>query len=179
MRSVKNEDKHMELHSGVATAESEQPCGHQQAGDPWSAYEGHETFMPYLLNRSTAALNADFQLLLREHSMTLLHWRVLAFLSETDGLGVSALANVTDVDQATLSRALSVMESAGYIARTSNPLDQRMVVIKILAAGKKQFHRVLPLAWKIYERAVRGLSQEEQLVLHDLLNRIRENMQRG
>lgn len=144
---------------------------------PWQAYLGHETFMPYLLNRSTAALNADFQVLLRKHNMTLLHWRVLAFLSETDGLGVSALANVTDVDQATLSRALTVMENAGYIARKSNPKDHRMVVIKILPAGRRQFHHVLPPAWGIYERAVRGLSEQEQLLLHDLLNRIRDNMQ--
>lgn len=147
------------------------------AEEPWRAYQGHETFMPYLINRSTAALNADFQLLLREHHMTLLHWRVLAFLSETDGLGVSALASVTDVDQATLSRALTVMENAGYIARKANPSDHRMVVIKILTAGVKQFHHVLPLAWKIYERAVRGLTEQEQLLLHDLLNRIRDNMQ--
>ena len=128
----------MKTLSGVA----EQEHGHElpdegtrPALQPWQAYQGHETFMPYLLNRSTAALNADFQVLLRDHNMTLLHWRVLAFLSETDGLGVSALANVTDVDQATLSRALTVMENAGYIARKSNPQDHRMVVIKILPAG--------------------------------------------
>lgn len=175
---MNSEDKNMGLQSSATSVEEGPYCGREPASDPWDAYQGHETFMPYLLNRSTAALNADFQLLLREHAMTLLHWRVLAFLSETDGLGVSALASVTDVDQATLSRALSVMENAGYIARTSNPLDQRMAVIKILAAGRRQFHRVLPLAWKIYERAVRGLSREEQLVLHDLLNRIRDNMQR-
>lgn len=150
----------------------------QPPHEPWRAYQGHETFFPYLLNRSTAALNADFQVLLREHRMTLLHWRVLAFLSENDGLGVSALANVTGVDQATLSRALTVMEKAGYIARRSSTADHRVVVIKILPAGKKQFHLVLPPAWEIYERAVHGLSQQEQALLHDLLNRIRDNMTR-
>lgn len=170
----------MESLSGAAEQKHETSVGEATPVlQPWQAYLGHETFMPYLLNRSTAALNADFQVLLREHNMTLLHWRVLAFLSETDGLGVSALANVTDVDQATLSRALTVMENAGYIARKSNPLDHRMVVIKILPAGKLQFHHVLPPAWGIYERAVRGLSEQEQLLLHDLLNRIRDNMQRA
>ena len=53
-------------------------------------YQGHETFMPYVLNRTTGAVNADFQVVLRNHGMTLLHWRVLAFLRETDGLGISA-----------------------------------------------------------------------------------------
>ncbi len=141
-------------------------------------YLGHDTFMPYVLNQATAALNADFQLVLRAQGMTLLHWRVLAFLCETDGLGVSALARMTGVDQATLSRALMVMEKSGFIARRSSRQDQRMVVIHLLAAGKRQFGKVLPLAWDIYVRAVRGLSQEEQQTLHYLLNRIRDNMEK-
>lgn len=151
----------------------------QQELDPPDApppYFGHDTFMPYVLNQATAALNADFQLVLREYKMTLLHWRVLAFLCETDGLGVSALARMTGVEQATLSRALMVMEKAGYIARQPGQQDQRMVVIHLLAAGKRHFQKVLPLAWGIYVRAVRGLSHEEQQTLHYLLNRIRDNM---
>lgn len=141
-------------------------------------YLGHDTFMPYVLNQATAALNADFQLVLRDYGMTLLHWRVLAFLCETDGLGVSALARMTGVEQATLSRALMVMEKSGYVARQPGQHDQRMVVIRLLAAGKRHFQKVLPLAWDIYVRAVRGLSQDEQQMLHYLLNRIRDNMAR-
>jgi len=141
-------------------------------------YLGHETFMPYVLNQATAALNADFLPVLRDHGMTLLHWRVLAFLCEkTDGLGVSALARMTGAEQATLSRALMVMEKAGFIVRQPGQHDQRMVVIHLLEAGKQQFQAVLPLAWGIYVRAVGGLSQEEQQTLHYMLNRIRDNME--
>lgn len=148
------------------------------ASDTPPPYLGHDTFMPYVLNQATAALNADFQLVLREHGMTLLHWRVLAFLCETDGLGVSALGRMTGVDQATLSRALMVMEKAGFVLRQPNPQDQRMVVITLTQQGKQQFDLVLPLAWGIYTRAVRGLTQKEQQTLHYLLNRIRDNMER-
>ena len=146
------------------------------AADVPPPYRGHDTFMPYVLNQATAALNADFQLVLRSHGMTLLHWRVLAFLCETDSLGVSALARMTGVEQATLSRALMVMEKAGFLARQPSQDDQRMVVIHLLEAGRRQFQKVLPPAWEIYTKAVRGLSQEEQQTLHHLLNRIRDNM---
>src|SRR5690606_35236928 len=139
-------------------------------------YLGHDTFMPYVLNQATAALNADFQQVLRSEGMTLLHWRVLAFLAETDGLGVSALGRVTGVDQATLSRALTVMERAGYIARRPSAQDQRVVAIKILPAGKRQFKQVLPLAWELYQRAVSGLSPQEMETLQQLLGRIRRNL---
>lgn len=141
-----------------------------------AAYPGHAAFLPYVLNRATSALNADFQLVLREHGMTLLHWRVLAFLRDADGLGVSALANITGSDQATLSRALTVMEKAGYIARHPDPIDQRVAAIRLCPAGRKQFARVLPIALQLHQCAVAGLSQQEQDTLIGLLNRIRANV---
>ena len=135
-------------------------------------YQGHETFMPYVLNRTTAAVNAGFQVVLRNHGMTLLHWRVLAFLRETDGLGVSALADAAGVDQATLSRALTVMEKAGYIARQPSATDQRVLEIHLLPAGKKQFNKVLPPAWEIFEHSVKGLTDKEQQELQRLLKKV-------
>ncbi|WP_246806678.1 MarR family winged helix-turn-helix transcriptional regulator [Neopusillimonas maritima] len=144
----------------------------KQEQDFTQTYQGHETFMPYVLNRTTGAVNADFQVLLREHGMTLLHWRVLAFLRETDGLGISALANAAGVDQATLSRALTVMEKAGYVRREPSATDQRVLEIHLLSAGERQFHKVLPPAWAIYERSVKGLTIEEQHEFQRLLKKI-------
>ena len=141
-----------------------------------SAYRGHSTFLPYVLNRTTSALNANFQMVLHARGLTLIHWRVLAFLRDADGLGVSALANVTGTDQATLSRALTVMEKAGYIVRDSDPMDQRVVVIKLCPAGEKQFEDILPMAWQLHARAIAGFSPEEQHILHQLLNRICDNV---
>lgn len=143
-----------------------------QKKDFTQEYQGHETFMPYVLNRTTVAVNADFQVVLRNHGLTLLHWRVLAFLRETDGLGVSALANAAGVDQTTLSRALTVMENSGYIRREPSPTDQRMLEIHLLPAGKRQFNKVLPPAWEIFERAVKGLTVQEQHQFQRLLKKI-------
>lgn len=132
--------------------------------------------MPYLLNRTTAALNVDFQLVLRKAGLTLVHWRVLAFLNENDGLGVSALANKTDTDQATLSRALMVLEKNGYIDRRPNLLDQRVVTIHLLDYGKAVFYDVLPVASTLHARAVAGFSPEEQELFNQFLNRVRDNV---
>ncbi len=146
------------------------------AGAPTDAYTGHDTFIPYLLNRTTSALNADFQILLRSHDLTLLHWRVLAFLNETDGLGVSTLAQYTDVDQTTLSRALVVMENAGYISRQPSEQDQRMVIVHIQEQGRQHFLHVLPAALDIHHRAIRGFSPQELKQLRQFLSRIRANI---
>ncbi len=150
----------------------------QSAVDAQSRYPGHGRFLPYVLNRATSALNADFQAVLRSHGMTLLHWRVLAFLNDSQGLlGVSALSEVTGADQATLSRALTVMEKAGYIERRPDPQDQRALVIVLCAVGRQRFRQVLPLAWELHERAVAGLSDADQQTLCRLLNHLYDNIQ--
>lgn len=135
--------------------------------------------MPYVLNRTTAALNVDFQAVLRKHGLTLLHWRVLAFLNENDDLGVSALALKTDTDQATLSRALMVLEKNGYIKRSPCQEDQRVVNINLLQPGKTVFDEVLPLAWKLHQQAMRNFTEEEQLLFNQFLKRVHLNVSSG
>lgn len=132
--------------------------------------------MPYVLNKTTSALNVDFQVVLRKYGLTLLHWRVLAFLNEHDDLGVSALASKTGTDQATLSRALMVLEKNGYIERRPCEEDQRVVNIHLLAHGKSVFDEVLPLAWGLHQRAVQGFTKEEQLLFNQFLKRVQVNV---
>ena len=139
-------------------------------------YEGHERFLPYLLNRTTAALNIDFQLYLRQHQLTLLHWRVLAFLSAEDGLGVSALAAKTDADQTTLSRALKVLEKNGYIDRRPSHTDQRGINIYLLEKGRDVFNQVLSVAWDLHQEAVVGFEEQELLLFNQFLNRVHANI---
>lgn len=139
-------------------------------------YTGHEAFLPYLLNRTTAALNVDFQLYLRRNGLTLLHWRVLAFLNEHDGLGVSALATKTDSDQATLSRALMVLQKNGLIDRRACELDQRGVNIHLLPLGREMFQKVLPVAWELHQCAMQGFSDQELLLFNQFLNRVHKNV---
>ena len=63
------------------------------------AYTGHDTFIPYLLNRSTSALNADFQTLLRSHDLTLLHWRVLSQHVKIPVIASGGVTNLKDIEE--------------------------------------------------------------------------------
>lgn len=141
-------------------------------------YSGHNRFLPYVLNRVTNRLNADFQTALRGRGMTLTHWRVLAFLDETDGLGVSALADRTVTDQSTLSRALQQMERRGLVERISNAADNRFVEVHITALGRALFAEIIPLALQLRDRALDGLADADRERLLDLLSHILTNLQR-
>lgn len=140
-------------------------------------YKGHNRFLPYVLNRVTNRLNADFQAALRKRGMTLTHWRVLAFLNETDGLGVSSLADYTVTDQSTLSRALQQMERRNLVERRASATDSRFVEVHITSLGRALFAEIIPLALQLRNRALDGLADTEQERLLDLLSHILENLQ--
>lgn len=141
-------------------------------------YDGHNRFLPYVLNRVTNRLNADFQSALRKRGMTLTHWRVLAFLDETDGLGVSALADCTVTDQSTLSRALQQMERLGLVERRAGAADNRFVEVHVTARGRALFAEIIPLALQLRDRALDGLADTDREHLLDLLSHILDNLQR-
>lgn len=141
-------------------------------------YGGHNRFLPYVLNRVTNRLNADFQSALRKRGMTLTHWRVLAFLDETDGLGVSALADYTVTDQSTLSRALQQMERLGLVERRAGASDNRFVEVHVTARGRALFAEIIPLALQLRDRALDGLAETDREHLLDLLSHILDNLQR-
>ncbi|MBI4967410.1 MAG: MarR family transcriptional regulator [Rhodospirillales bacterium] len=138
------------------------------------AYPGHARFLPYLLNRATDRLNLGFQGELRRRRMTLTHWRVLAFLTETDGLGVSTLAERTDTDQSTLSRALQQMERRGQVERRARTGDSRYVEIHLTASGRALFNQMLPDALDYERNALANLSPAEKDALRSLLLRLLE-----
>lgn len=142
-----------------------------------TAYDGHNRFLPYVLNRVTSRLNVDFQSALRQRDMTLTHWRVLAFLNETDGLGVSALADCTVTDQSTLSRALQQMEKNRLVERRAGTADNRFVEIHITTTGRQLFADIIPLALQLRDRALEGLADADREHLLDLLSRILDNLQ--
>jgi DNA-binding MarR family transcriptional regulator len=110
--------------------------------------------------------------------MTLTHWRVLAFLNETDGLGVSALGDRTVTDQSTLSRALQQMERQGLVERLANSADNRFVEVHVTTRGKVLFAEILPLALQLRDRALDGLAEADRERLLDLLSQILDNLQR-
>lgn len=144
-----------------------------------TAYAGHNSFVPYLLNRVTSLLNVDFQDALRARRLTIGQWRVLAFLTERDGLPVSDLAEFTVTDQTTLSRMIARMERRGLVKRRPRPGDNRYVEVYITAGGRALFAEILPIALDLRDRATAGIKAREMERLLITLNRILDNLTDG
>lgn len=127
-------------------------------------------------HRTQSAFNAGLLAILREYGMTLTHWRVMCFLAEHGDRSVTALAAETGHDQTTLSRALTVMETAHWVQRRATVQDHRVVAISLLKEGRRLFRKALPQVTELERLAFDGLSAADQRLLGDMLERIRGNL---
>ncbi|WP_192813241.1 MarR family winged helix-turn-helix transcriptional regulator [Oceanibaculum indicum] len=86
---------------------------------------------------STAhAFNRLYRPLLEKLDLTYPQYLVMLVLWERDGLTVTQLGERLFLDSGTLTPLLKRLESAGRIARTRDPADERRVLITLTEAGK-------------------------------------------
>jgi DNA-binding MarR family transcriptional regulator len=137
---------------------------------------GFPATLSLAFHRASAVLNTSMQAVLREHGLTLTHWRVLAFLAEHGERSVSALAAETGHDQTTLSRALTVMEAAHWVERRATVRDHRVVAIHLLKDGRKLFRKAMPLVADLEAMAFDGLTAKDHAVLGSALAGIQRNL---
>jgi len=125
--------------------------------DDAAEYAGHELFLPYLVNKTTAVLNTRLQKILDQQGLTLTHWRVLAFLSRQDDLSMGELAANTMTEQSTLSRSLRALEGQGLVRREASPNDTRAVHVHLLDDGRAAFQRILASVLELEASFTRGI----------------------
>lgn len=136
------------------------------------AYPGHGMFLPYLINKAATLLNLRLQKVLDPLGLTLTHWRVLAFLTNQDGLTIGALAEATMTEQSTLSRALRALEDNGYVHRRASEADSRAVNVYLDPAGRRAFDRILAQALQVESDCLHGVSAAEVERMRAVLLRI-------
>ena len=62
------------------------------------------------------------------------------------------------------------------IRRQANSVDRRVFLIFLTSEGQEIRGQLIPLAGQALEHALQGLSEQEQVHLKNLLNRIGDNL---
>jgi homoprotocatechuate degradation regulator HpaR len=99
---------------------------------------------PMLLLRAHESVVLEYRPVLRRHGVNEAQWRVLRVLSEVEALTASELAHRANLLPPSLSRILPVMETRGWLRRSTNAQDQRQSVVSLGATGKALLARALP-----------------------------------
>jgi DNA-binding MarR family transcriptional regulator len=86
------------------------------------------------------------------------------------------IAADNDLEPATVTNALAVMERLGYVRRESAAGDRRAIKVGITAKGRRAFDRAQAEFAAVEEICFRGFSEKEKSQAMDYLARIYGNL---
>lgn len=132
-----------------------------------------QQFLTYRLLRAHLALNAQASGVLDQAAgITLGQWRVLAFIGSGDARTSRAVATVSGLDPAQISRSLRSLEQEGLITTDRLPEDRRTLAISLTTTGRQAFDAILPLMQARQQHLLDALSPEERKVIVSALEKL-------
>ena len=90
---------------------------------------------------------------------------MLLTIVREEQIGLSALAARESLNPTMLSRAISALVDAGFVARVSNDEDRRAAYVKSTAAGRKLAERMRRERTAAINHGLEGLSEAERRAL--------------
>lgn len=143
----------------------------RNGGDNWL-----DGFVPYQLYRITNNLTQRLRARLREQPVSISHWRVLSGLRARGTLTINEIAELTAMEQPTVSRVVTRLVEDGLVSRRASSRDSRFMEITLTEQGHGAFDEIYPIAQQHQDAALQGLSAAEIDTLQTLLLRIQKNI---
>lgn len=97
-----------------------------------------DDYLLYLLARASSEVSAQFHVRLKAHGLQVPEWRVLASLSDGDGMTVGEIAAHALQRQPTMTKIIDRMAESGLVERRPDKADRRKVRIFITREGRRR-----------------------------------------
>lgn len=104
--------------------------------------------------------------------LSLVDWRICVALSQREAMPQKALVDYAKMEQAHVSRSLSVMETRGLIHSRRSERDKRVWLYSLTEKGRYHFDRVLPAVTARCKCIDEALSPEEISQFLDMTRRL-------
>ena len=104
---------------------------------------------------------------LKELGLTYTQYIVFLVLWEKDGIPVGELGRRLYLDNGTLTPLLKKLESAGYLTRSRDKIDERVVIVTLTDAGRALKEKAKEIPFKV-GRCI-GLDEKEAGAMYTLL----------
>lgn len=106
-----------------------------------------DEFLPYRFSVLAQRMSREFEDQYRDRfGIRVAEWRIVAHLSQTGAASMRELERRVDLHKSRVSRAARRLEDAGYVSRTSDPADGRLVELSLTEQGKEMMGELAPLA---------------------------------
>ncbi|HHC29320.1 MAG TPA: MarR family transcriptional regulator [Rhodobacterales bacterium] len=130
-----------------------------------------DEFLPYQLAELTRRVSAGFEQHYRSrYGISVAEWRVVAHLSQQTAVSVREIHERVGMDKPKVSRAAARLEENGYITKTVNPADRRLVELSLTPKGEEMIAVLTPLAAAYQAELVAALGPEAKAFRAQLLH---------
>jgi len=131
--------------------------------------------MSSLLTRAAHSISLPFLQAAKKQGLNATEWRILATLSDGDGLTIGQLANTVMAKQPTVSKIIDRMTQAGWVQRLPGTSDKRHTMLHTTEHGRKLVQHLLRQHHDREVSALEALSDQDLVQLKALLKRLIEN----
>ena len=136
-------------------------------------------FLPYRLAVLADSVSQSIaQLYTHQFSLTRSEWRIIAALADTPEMTGKQLTQYTTLDKMQVSRAVTRLESQGYLARKEDPNDRRNKSLCLTPNGQKLLGQIIPLVQEREAFLLGSLSKDEQRQYAELSDKIHDQAQK-
>lgn len=130
----------------------------------------------FLVHDISRMLRKRFDRRARDIGLTKSQWIVLAHLARHEGIRQGGLAEILELEPATLGRHLDRLEDTGWIERRPDPADRRTWRLHLTGKATPVLDRMAELVEITTGEALAGLGSEERERLQSHLLTIRANL---
>ncbi|MEI9410694.1 MULTISPECIES: MarR family winged helix-turn-helix transcriptional regulator [Mesorhizobium] len=128
------------------------------------------------LGRTAKLVAQAFDAALVEAGGTLPVWLTLLSVKSSELANQRELAGMIGIQGATLTHHLNAMEVQGLLTRRRDPVNRRVHMVELTAAGEALFERLRQAALVFDKRLRTGLSDERLAEFAQVLAALRENV---
>lgn len=132
----------------------------------------------FLLNDVARLMRTVYDRRIRELGLTRAQWWVLTHLFRSDGITQTELAEVLEIEKATLGRLLDRLQAKGWVRRTHDARDRRIWRVRLTKEVEPALRTMRAIAAELRRDALAGLSAAERERFVDSLLAIKANLLR-
>ena len=138
-------------------------------------------YLSYLLARASQAVYKEFEHTVNAAGLSSLEWRVLATLSDADGMSIGDLAREVLAKQPTLTKLVQRMAEAGWVSANGDRDDGRRTLVQATRKGRAAVARLIEAARAHEAETLASFSRAEVDTLKKILRTLiaRSGLPRG
>ncbi|NVP56123.1 MarR family winged helix-turn-helix transcriptional regulator [Mycoplana rhizolycopersici] len=125
-----------------------------------------EQFLPYRLNRISAAVSRDFRSVYGpDFDLTIPEWRVLATIGQFETITAREIGHHSSMHKTKVSRAVKALEDRRWLRRKPNDADRREEHLALTELGRSVYGKIVPRALDFEKRIVAALGDQAEAFL--------------